>query len=106
LVEDTLDLIHAHQTPLLPVKQGEHIQSLLLSAPAEEPLLGDQINDLAQREALLVLVGSSYLVLYLLAIHLGVGEVAQNAAKVLTVDVPTIATVVERKCVFDLVLLG
>jgi hypothetical protein len=41
LVEDGFDFVEAHQPSLLPIKQSEHVQSLLFSSPPEEPLLGD-----------------------------------------------------------------
>lgn len=46
------------------------------------------------------------LVLDLLAVHLGVGEVAEDAAEVLPADVAGVGGVVEGEGVFDLVFLG
>lgn len=46
------------------------------------------------------------LVLDLLAVHLGVGEIAEDAAEVLPADVAGVGGVVEGEGVFDLVFLG
>lgn len=106
MVEDCLDLIDAHQSLLLPIEQRKHIQCLLLPSSPEEPLLGDEFYDLAEGEGLLVLVDIGDLVLDLLAVHLGVGEVAEDAAEVLPADVAGVGGVVEGEGVFDLVFLG
>lgn len=106
MVEHCLDLIDAHEPLLLAVEQGEHVERFLLPASSEEPLLGDELHHLAEGEGLLVLVHVGDLVLDLLAVHLGVGEVAQDAAQVLPADVAGVRGVVEGEGVLDLVFLG
>ena len=80
LVEDALYLIDANQSPLFAVKQSEHVQSFLFPSSTEEPFFSDQIYDLAEWEAILVLVGSSDFVLDLLPVHFSIGEVAENTS--------------------------
>ena len=106
LVEDGLDFVEAHQPPFLPVEQSKHVQSLFFPSSAEEPLFGDEIDDFRQTEGVFVLVGGGYFVLDLLPVHLGVGEVAENAPEVLAVDVARVAGVVEGEGVLDFVLLN
>ena len=106
MVEHCLDLIDAHEPLLLAVEQREHVERFLLPASPEEPLLGDEFDHLAEGEGLLVLVHVGDLVLDLLAVHLGVGEVAQDAAQVLPADVAGVRGVVEGEGVLDLVFLG
>lgn len=106
LVEDCLDLIDSHQPLLLPIEQCEHVQCFFFPSSAEEPLLGDKFHHFAEGEGLLILMDVGDLVFYLLAVHLGVGEVAEDAAQVLPADVASVCGVVEGEGVFDLVFLG
>ena len=86
LVEDCLDFIQTHQSSFLSVEQCKHVQSLLLASSSEEPLLSDKFDDFTQRERVLVLMGSRYLVFDLFAIHFSIGEVAEDASEILPVD--------------------
>lgn len=106
LVEHALYLVDTHQPSLLPVEQREHVQGLLLPPSTEKPLFGDEIDDFGESEVVLVVVGGGDFVLDLLAVHLGVGEVAQNAPEVLSVDVAGVVGVVEGEGVLDFVFLG
>ena len=45
------------------------------------------------------------LILYLLAIHLGEGEVTENASKILSIDGSSVSWIIKSESIFDLVLL-
>ncbi len=106
LVEHSFDFVDAHKSLFLAVEEREHIQGFLLSAPPEEPLLGDEFHYFTQRKRLLVLVSTGNLILDFLSVHFSVSEIAQNASEILPKYVSRIGGVVEGKGVFDLIFLN
>ena len=106
LVEDRFNFVEADQSSFLAVEEGEHVEGLFLPAAAEEPLFGDEFDDLGEGEGVFVLVGAGDLVFDLFAVHFGEGEVAEDGPEVLSVDVAGVGGVVEGEGVFDLVFLS